>query len=55
MLELYSKFQNAMSLEVIITFTSQFSPELVQCFSSLDQPVMSQAANCKHLKKVLIE
>ena len=57
MLKLYSKFQDSMfkSLEVIITFTCQFSPVLVQCVSSLVQAVMSQAENCKHLKNVLIE
>ena len=41
--------------KVIITFTSQFSPVLVQYFSSLVQAVTSQAENYKHLKGVLIE
>ena len=57
MLKLYSKSQGSMfkSLEVIITFTSQFSPVLVQCYSSLVQAVTSQAENFKQLKEVLIE
>ena len=41
--------------KVIITFTSQFSPVLVKCFSSLVQAVTSQADNYKHLKGELIE
>ena len=50
MLKLYSKFQGSMfkSFEVIITFTSQFSPVLVQA-------VTPQAENYKQLKEVLIE
>ena len=57
MLKLYSKFQGSMfkSLEVIIPFTSRFSPVLVQCYSSLFQAVTSQAENFKQLKEVLIE
>ena len=57
MLKLYSKFQDPMlkSFEVINTFTCQFSPVLVQCFSSLTQAVTSQAENCEHLQSVLIE
>ena len=57
LLKLYSKFKDSMlkGFEVINTFTSQFSPVLVQCFSSLTQAVTSQAENCKHLKNALIE
>ena len=43
------------SFKIILSFTSQFSPVLVQYFSSLVQAVMSQAENYKHLKGVLIE
>ena len=47
MIKLYSKFQDSMlkSFEVINTFTSQFSPVLVQWFGSLVQAVTSQAEN----------
>ena len=36
-------------------FYMYHSPISGECFSSLVQPVMSQAENCEHLKEVLIE
>ena len=56
MLEQYSKYQAFIYThsKVILTFVSKTSPVLVEYFSSLSQPVTSQAENNEPLEWVLI-